>query len=61
MEKSDIICPKCGAGFRRITLSSLTGEPGEFRCTVCDHVLDVFDGSRAVIYRLTVAPSRIVA
>lgn len=61
MEKGDISCPKCGAGFLRIELSSLPGERGEFRCTVCDHVLEVLDGSRAVVYRLTVAPSRIVA
>ncbi|WP_245283981.1 MJ0042-type zinc finger domain-containing protein [Bradyrhizobium sp. Cp5.3] len=61
MEKGDIICPKCGAGFRRITLSSLTGEAGEFRCSICDHLLEVFDGSRAVVYRLTVAPSRTLA
>jgi predicted Zn finger-like uncharacterized protein len=61
MEKGDITCPNCGAGFRRITLSSVSGEGGEFRCTICDHVLEVFDGSHAVAYRLTVAPSRIVA
>jgi predicted Zn finger-like uncharacterized protein len=59
MEKGDLTCPKCGAGFRRIALSSLSGKPGEFRCTVCDRVLEVFDGSNAVAYRLTVAPSRI--
>src|SRR5262245_17123466 len=60
MEKGDLTCPKCGAGFRRIALSSLAGEPGEFRCSVCDYVLEVFDGSKAVVYRLTVAPRRIV-
>jgi len=61
MQKGDLICPKCGAGFRRITLSSLSGERGEFRCTICDCVLEVFDGSSIVAYRLTVAPSRIFA
>ncbi|WP_082905997.1 MJ0042-type zinc finger domain-containing protein [Bradyrhizobium centrolobii] len=61
MEKGDITCPKCGAGFRRITLSSLAGERGEFRCTICNEVLEVRDGSHAVAYRLTVAPSRILA
>ncbi len=59
MEKGDLTCPKCGAGFRRITLSSLGGERGEFRCPICDEVLEAFDGSRAVAYRLTVAPRRI--
>jgi predicted Zn finger-like uncharacterized protein len=58
MEKGDLTCPKCGAGFRRIALSSLAGDQGEFRCPVCDHVLEVFDGSRTVAYRLTVAPTR---
>jgi predicted Zn finger-like uncharacterized protein len=61
MRKGDLICPKCGTGFRRITPSSLRGERGEFRCTICDHVLEVFDGSSVVAYRLTVAPSRIFA
>ncbi len=59
MQKGDLICPKCGAGFRRITLSSLKGECGEFRCTICDRVLEVFDDSSAVAYRLTVVPARI--
>jgi transposase-like protein len=61
MQIGDLICPKCGAGFRRVTLSSLKGERGEFHCTICDRVLEVFDDSGAVAYRLTVAPSRIFA
>lgn len=60
MEKGDMTCPKCGAGFRRIALTSVPGEPGEFRCSVCDRVLEVFDGATSVAYRLTVAPRRIV-
>jgi hypothetical protein len=59
MQKGDLICPKCGAGFRRITLSFLEGERGEFRCTIRDRVLEVFDDSGAVACRLTVALSRI--
>jgi transposase-like protein len=61
MQKGDLICPKCGTGFPRITPSSLSGERGEFRCTICDRVLEVFDGSSVVACRLTVAPSRIFA
>jgi transposase-like protein len=61
MQRGDLICPKCGAGFRRIMPSSLSGERGEFRCTICDRILEVFDGSGAVPHRLTVAPSRIFA
>jgi len=28
-----------------------------FRCTLCDRVLEVFDGTKEVAYRLTVQPS----
>lgn len=59
MEKGDVTCPKCGAGFRRLAVSSLTGEPGEFRCTICGHVLESFEGPDTVAYRLTVPPNRI--
>jgi predicted Zn finger-like uncharacterized protein len=59
MEKGDLTCPNCRAGFRRISLSSLAGERGEFRCSICDEVLEAYDGSSLVAYRLTVAPRRI--
>jgi hypothetical protein len=55
MWKSDIICPVCGAGYRRITLVTCEGTKGEYRCLTCDHVLDVFDGSFEVLIRLTVS------
>jgi ssDNA-binding Zn-finger/Zn-ribbon topoisomerase 1 len=58
MKKSDVTCPDCSAGFRRIELSSQEGEPGEYRCPICDELLEVFDGSTEVAYRLTVAPER---
>jgi transposase-like protein len=54
--KGDIICSECGAGFRRIELGSRRGTAGEFRCPLCNHLLEVFDGSTEVAYRLTVAP-----
>jgi len=57
MKKSDVICPQCGAGFRRIELSSETGCEGQYRCPACDTVLEAFDGQRYVAYRLTVQPS----
>jgi hypothetical protein len=59
MRKSDVICPGCHAGYRRIELISRPGESGEFRCLSCNHLLEVFDGSREVALRLTVQPSRI--
>ena len=56
MRKSDIICPECGAGYRRLELVSKKGTAGEFRCRTCNHVLEVFDGSCEVAIRLTVQP-----
>jgi transposase-like protein len=58
MKKSDVICPKCKAGYRRIELMSRPGIRGEFRCLTCNHVLEVFDGSHEVALRLTVQPER---
>jgi transposase-like protein len=56
MRKSDVICPECGAGFRRIELSSERGHEGQYRCAACDTVLENFDGLNLVAYRLTVQP-----
>ena len=56
MRKSDVICPKCHAGYRRIELISRPSETGEFRCLACNHLLEVFDGSHEVALRLTVQP-----
>jgi hypothetical protein len=59
MRKSDVICPACGAGYRRIELVSRPGAKGEFRCLRCDYVLEIFDGSTDVALRLTVQPEKI--
>jgi hypothetical protein len=56
MRKSDVICTECGAGYRRIELATRPGKQGEFRCRVCNHLLELFDGSREVALRLTVQP-----
>ena len=56
MKKTDIQCPDCAAGYRRIELVSTRGQPGVFRCQVCNRVLEVFDGSTEIAYRLTVVP-----
>jgi hypothetical protein len=58
MIKSDVTCPECNAGYRRIELISKLGAKGEFRCLVCDHLLEVFDGTQDVALRLTVQPQR---
>ena len=57
MKKGDVTCPDCFAGYRRIELESRSGAPGHYKCLVCQRVLEVFDGSREVAYRLTVQPS----
>jgi transposase-like protein len=58
MQKSDVTCPKCDAGYRRVQLFYQQGTTGEFRCRLCDHVLEVFDGSKYVAFRLTVQSER---
>jgi predicted Zn finger-like uncharacterized protein len=59
MKKSDVTCPECKAGYRRIELVSVGGPMGEFRCLLCNHVLEVFDGRTEVALRLTVQPEKI--
>ena len=57
MRKTDVICPECAAGCRRIELLSKSGTAGQYRCLVCGRVLEVFDGSSEIAYRLTVHPN----
>jgi predicted Zn finger-like uncharacterized protein len=59
MKKSDVTCPECKAGYRRIELVSAGGSKGEYRCLLCDHLLEVFDGKTEVALRLTVQPEKI--
>lgn len=58
MKKSDLMCPTCNAGYRRIELTSRPGVKGEYRCMFCDEVLEQFDGSTDVAIRLTVQPEK---
>jgi transposase-like protein len=58
MRTSDVTCPKCNAGYRRIELATRKGAPGDYRCLLCDEVLEVSDGSKEVAVRLTVQPAR---
>jgi hypothetical protein len=51
MRSSNINCSKCKAGYRRVELAS-------GRCLLCDHVLEIFDGSAEVAIRLTVQPEK---
>jgi hypothetical protein len=59
VRKGDVICTECSAGFRRIELGSRRGTVGEFRCPLCNHLLEAFDGSTEIACRLTVAPEKI--
>jgi len=56
MRKGDVTCPDCSAGYRRIELETLKGTAGHCKCLVCGYLLEVFDGSREIAYRLTVQP-----
>jgi hypothetical protein len=58
MRKNDVACRECGAGFRRIELTSEPGVKGQYRCPVCDTVLETFDGQKLVAYRLTIQPMK---
>jgi transposase-like protein len=59
MRKSDVTCPECNAGYRRVELTSKAGTKGEFHCLICNHLLEVFDGSTDIAIRLTVQPEKI--
>jgi hypothetical protein len=54
--KSNVCCDECGAGFHRIELVSRPSEKGEYRCPLCQTILEVFDGTHSILYRVTVAP-----
>ena len=56
MKKGDVTCPDCFAGYRRIELVSRKGRPGHHKCLICERILEVFDGSQEIAYRLTVQP-----
>ena len=56
MKKNDVTCRECRAGFQRLELISEPGTTGEYRCAVCKQVLESFDGSKLIAYRLTVQP-----
>ena len=60
MRKSDVTCPKCKAGYRRIEGASGKKSKGECRCLLCNHLLEVFDGFSEVAIRLTVQPEKIM-
>ena len=61
MRQSDVTCPRCHCGYRRIELVSRKGSRGEFHCLSCGHLLEVFDGSSYVAIRLKVQARMVVS
>ena len=59
MKKGDRICPDCKAGYRRMELQSRNGMVREFRCSLCDCLPEITDGSTEIAYRLTVTPENL--
>lgn len=60
MIKSDVQCPDCRAGYRRLELVSRKGQPGPIHCKACNGLLEVSDGVHEIAYRLTVLPGNFV-
>ena len=58
MKKGHVTCPECGAGFKRMELSSRRGAKGEYHCPVCSTLLEALDGKNLLEYRLTIQPVR---
>jgi transposase-like protein len=53
MIKTDITCPNCFAGYRRIERISRKGQAGQFKCLVCGRLFENFDGSTEIAYRMS--------
>ena len=61
MKKSDVTCSKCRAAFQRLELDVVSVLPttGEYCCPVCERVVERFNGTKVVAYRLAMRPSRL--
>ncbi|WP_445219893.1 hypothetical protein ACKWRH_07050 [Bradyrhizobium sp. Pa8] len=57
MRKSDVTCSECGAGFRRLELTSERGTEGKYHCPACGNLIEAFGAAHLVAYRLTIEPS----
>jgi predicted amidophosphoribosyltransferase len=58
MKTSGPVCSECRAGFRRIELCSSRGTAGEYRCPLCNNLIEKLDGERLIAYRLTIIPPK---
>jgi hypothetical protein len=61
MKTNDVTCSACTAGLRRLELCSQPGRPGSIHCPLCDHAIELLDGSHAVTYRVIVAPRKLIS
>ena len=59
MKKGDVMCPGCRASFQRLELDVGPPTKGKYRCPSCGYILEIFDGSKHVAYRLTVRPIKV--
>ncbi|WP_271587018.1 hypothetical protein [Bradyrhizobium sp. CCBAU 53415] len=57
MKKSDVTCSECGAGFRRLELTSERGIQENYHCPACGTLIEELGAAYLVLYRLTVQPS----
>lgn len=57
MRKSDATWSECGAGFRRLELTSERGTEGRYYCPACGNLIEAFGAAHLVVYRLTIQPS----
>ena len=58
MRMGSAVCSKCRAGFRRLELESEPGSKGEYRCPLCDNLLETFDGNKLIAYRIMIVPPK---
>lgn len=58
MKMGSAVCSECRAGFRRVELESQHGTEAEYRCPLCNNLLETFDGKRLIVYRLTIVPPK---
>ena len=58
MRTTGPVCSECHAGFRRVELSSARGSAGDYRCPLCNNLIETFDGKRLIAYRLTIIPPK---
>ncbi|PDT65799.1 hypothetical protein CO683_30290 [Bradyrhizobium ottawaense] len=57
MRKSDVTCSECGAGFRRLELTSERGIECKYHCPACGTLIEACGSDHLIVYRLTVQPS----